>query len=72
MEIKTIGDLKKAIENIDDDFMLNVRIVKEIPQEMLESSLYPYPYEYSKAKLEIGDIGYSDKDVYISIEELDD
>lgn len=72
MEIRTIGDLKKAIENIDDDFTLTVRIVNEIPQEMLESSLYPYPYEYSKAKLEIGDIGYSDKDVYISIEELDD
>ena len=70
--IKTIGELKKAIANIDDDFTIDVRIVKELSEEELSGSNYPYPYEYTKANLEIGDIGYSDKDVFINIEEISD
>ena len=70
--IKTIGELKKAIANIDDDFTIDVRIVRELSKEELSSSNYPYPYEYSKANLEIGDIGYSDKDVFINVEEISD
>lgn len=67
--IKTIGELKKAIENIDDDFTIDVRIVRELSEEELKDSKYPYPYEYSKANIEIGDIGYSDKDVFINVAE---
>lgn len=70
--IKTIGELKKAIENIDDDFTIDVRIVRELSEEKLKGSIYPYPYEYSKANIEIGDIGYSDKDVFINVEEISD
>ena len=70
--IKTIGELKKAIANIDDDFTIDVRIVRELSEEELSGSNYPYPYEYTKANLEIGDIGYSDKDVFINIEEISD
>lgn len=67
--IKTIGELKKAIENIDDDFTIDVMIVRELSEEELKDSKYPYPYEYSKANIEIGDIGYSDKDVFINVYE---
>ena len=70
--IRTIGELKKAIANIDDDFTTDVRIVRELSEEELSGSNYPYPYEYIKANLEIGDIGYSDKDVFINIEEISD
>lgn len=70
--IKTIGELKKAIENIDDDFTIDVRIVRELSEEELKDSKYPYPYEYSKANIEIGDIGYSDNDVFINVEEISD
>ena len=70
--IKTIGELKKAIANIDNDFTIDVRIVRELSEEELSDSNYPYPYEYTKANLEIGDIGYSDKDVFINIEEISD
>ena len=70
--IKTIGELKKAISNIDDDFTITAQIVRELPEEELSDSNYPYPYEYIKAKLEIGDIGYSDKDVFINVEEISD
>ena len=72
MMIKTIGELKEAINNIDDDFTIDVRIVRELSEEKLEGSRYPYPYEYSKANIEIGDIGYSDKDVFINVEEISD
>ena len=67
--IKTIGELKKAIEKIDDDFTIDVRIVRELSEEELKDSKYPYPYEYSKANIEIGDIGYSDNDVFINVYE---
>ena len=70
--IKTIGELKKAISNIDDDFTITAQIVRELPEEELSDSNYPYPYEYIKAKLEIGDIAYSDKDVFINVEEISD
>lgn len=70
--IKTIGELKEAINNIDDDFTIDVRIVRELSEEKLKGSRYPYPYEYSKANIEIGDIGYSDKDVFINVEEISD
>ena len=70
--IKTIGELKEAINNIDDDFTIDVRIVRELSEEELKGSRYPYPYEYSKANIEIGDIGYSDKDVFINVEEISD
>ena len=70
--IKTIGELKKAISNIDDDFTVDARIVRELSEEELRDSNYPYPYEYTKANLEIGDIGYSDKDVFINVEEISD
>ena len=70
--IKTISELKKAIANIDDDFTIDVRIVKELSEEELSGSNYPYPDEYIKANLEIGDISYSDKDVFINIEEISD
>ena len=69
--IKTIGELKKAIANIDDDFTIDVRIVRELSEEELSGSSYPYPYEYTKANLEIGDIGYSDKDVFINVVEIE-
>ena len=70
--IKTIRELKKAISNIDDDFTIDVRIVRELSEEELSGSDYLYPYEYTKANLEIGDIGYSDKYVFINVDEISD
>lgn len=70
--IETIGELKKAIENIPDDFTLSTIIIRELSEEELKGRHYPYPYEYSKASIEIGDIGYSDKDVFVNIEKLSD
>lgn len=30
--IKTVGDLRKILNNLDDDYKLDIRIMKEIPE----------------------------------------
>lgn len=67
----TIKQLKEEIKNIDDDFVLDVYIEENIPEEQLKKSSYPYPYEYIPAKLEIVGIGYSSKTVKINIVKVD-
>ena len=34
--IKTVGDLRKILNNLDDDYKLDIRIMKEIPEEELD------------------------------------
>ena len=36
MKIKTVGDLRKMISNLDDDFKLDIRIMEEISEEELK------------------------------------
>lgn len=60
MEIKTLGDFRKITKDFDDDFKLDVRIVREVPEEELKQRLYPYPWDMFDATIEI-DVGYSDK-----------
>ena len=42
--IKTVGDLRKILNNLDDDYKLDIRIMKEIPEEELVGRSYPYPW----------------------------
>ena len=51
-----VKELKELIQNIDDDFDVEINIIKELTKEER-----PYPYEYIKAGIELQDIGYSDK-----------
>lgn len=67
MEVNTIGDLKKLINNHDDDFRIEMNIMTEISEEQLKGSLYPYPYIHEKARLEYHDTGYSDKVVCFGV-----
>lgn len=60
-QIKTVRDLRELIENIDDDFTLDIHILREKTEEELEGSHYPYPYEMIDGHLEYQDTGYSDK-----------
>ena len=41
MKIKTVGDLRKMISNLDDDFKLDIRIMEEISEEELKGMSYP-------------------------------
>lgn len=67
--IKTVGDLRKIINDLDDDYKLDIRIMKEIPEKELISRRYPYPWEMIDGYLEFHDIGYSDKELCIGVYE---
>ena len=34
--IKTVGDLRKILTDLDDDFELDIRIMKEIPKKEVD------------------------------------
>ena len=69
MEIKTLGDFRKLTKDLDDDFKLDIRIMKEVSEEELSKRSYPYPWDICNGRMEFHDIGYSDKDLCIGIYE---
>lgn len=69
MEIKTLGDFRRLTKDLDDDFKLNIRIMKKVSEEELTKRSYPYPWDVYDGRMEFHDIGWSDKDFYIGIYE---
>lgn len=69
MIINTVGDIRKIIKDLDDDFKFHIRIMKEVPEEELKSRRYPYPWDMIDGYLEFHDIGYSDKELCIGVYE---
>lgn len=67
-EIKTVGDLRKVIANLDDSFKIEMRIRRKLTDEELKYMPYPYPYETEYTTLEFDDIGYSDKELCLGVE----
>ena len=67
MEIKKLGDFRKLTEDLDDDFELDIRIMREVPKEELKNRSYPYPWDMYDGRMEFHDIGYSDKYFCIGI-----
>ena len=67
MKLKTVGDIRKMIENLDDDFKLDIRLMREVPEEELKNRFYPYPYDMYDGELEFQDIGYSDRELCIGV-----
>lgn len=59
--IKTVGELKKILEKLPDDFTIKMQVTRELTEEELKQQSYKYPYEYIDSELEMNDIGYSDK-----------
>lgn len=63
--LKTVGDLRKLIGNLDDDFKLDIRIMNKVSEEELIKRRYPYPWDMNEGVLEFHDIGWSDKELCI-------
>ena len=62
MEIKNVGQLRKIIENLSDDYEIEMRVRRKLSDdEVRELQKYPYPYETQYVELEFDDIGVSDK-----------
>lgn len=62
MIIKSVGELKRMISDIPDEYSLEFRVRTKIPDEELKDMRYPYPYntEYLDG-VEFDDVGHSDK-----------
>ena len=67
--IKTVGELRKILNDLDDNYKLDVRMMKEIPEKELIGRSYPYPQEMIDGYLDFQDIGYSDKELCIDVYE---
>lgn len=70
--IKTVGDLRKVIADLSDDFEIEMRIRRRLTDEELKQMPYPYPYETEYATLEFDDIGHSDRVLCLGVERKDD
>ena len=61
MEIKNVGQLRKIIENLPDDFEIEMRVRRNLTDEELKNCRYPYAYDTEYLILEFDDIGVSNK-----------
>ncbi len=61
MIIKTVGELRKALGTLDDDFKLEIDHMILLTDEQLKKMSYPYPWRRKEGNLQFNDVGYSDK-----------
>lgn len=73
-KIKTVGQLRKVIENLSDDYEIEMRIRRKLSDDEIRELhnkygwIYPYPYETQYPELEFDDIGVSDKVLCLGVE----
>ena len=68
-KIETVGELRELLKDLDDDYKLDIRIMKAISEKELKNSSYPYPWNMIDGYLEFQDIGYSDKELCLGVYE---
>lgn len=67
MRIKNVGQLRKIIENLSDDYEIEMIARQKLSDDEVRElhnkygRIYPYPYETQYVELEFDDIGVSDK-----------
>ena len=57
-KIETVGELRKILNDLEDDYKLDIRIMKAIPEKELKNSSYPYPWNMIEGYLEFQDIAF--------------
>lgn len=68
-KIETVGELRKILNDLQDDYKLDIHIMKAIPEKGLKGSRYPYPCEMIEGYLEFQDIGVSDNELCLGVYE---
>ena len=66
--IKTVGDLRRIIKSIPDDYTIEMRIRRRLTDDELRQMLYPYQYETEYTTLEFDDVGVSDRVLCLGVE----
>lgn len=69
VQIKTIGDLRKATESLEDNFKIEIHSYEDIPKEELRTMPYPYPTRTINHDLSVVDIGYSDEIIIFGLDD---
>lgn len=73
-KIKTVGQLRKVIENLSDDYEIEMRVRRKLSDEEIKElhnkygRIYPYPYETQYSELEFDDRSVSDKVLCLGVE----
>ncbi|MDY6845406.1 MAG: hypothetical protein SVW57_15115 [Thermodesulfobacteriota bacterium] len=58
----TVGDLRKILKNLEDDYRIELRVRRRLTDEEVKKiCLYPYPYVTVYTDLEFDDVGVSDR-----------
>lgn len=77
-KIKTVGQLRKIIESLSDDYEIEMRVRRRLTDEEIRQlhekygKIYPYPYYTQNTDLEFDDIGVSDKVLCLGVEVEDE
>lgn len=73
-KIKTVGQLRKVIENLSDDYEIEMRVRRKLSDDEVRElhnkygRIYAYPYETQYVELEFDDVGVSDKVLCLGVE----
>lgn len=68
MKINTVGQLRKLIEPIEDDYSIEFRVRNRVSDEELIKRAYPYPYDTIYLEgIEYDDVGVSDRQLCLGV-----
>lgn len=62
-----VYELEEILKKLPKDFDIEISTSKRIPEDILKTMSYPYPLEYSKYNLELGDICWSSKIISLHV-----
>jgi hypothetical protein len=63
-----VGKLKQIIQDIPNDFTIQMRVRSRLSNEQIIKSKYPYPFHTINTELEFDDVGISDKQLCLGCE----
>lgn len=67
MKIKTVGQLRKIIADLDDNFKVAISLRELVPKDELDKRTYKLPYDCIDCEVEFDDIGHSSRQICFSV-----
>lgn len=63
-----VGDLKKILSTLDDDFDINIVVKRRLTEAEFKDAIYPYLFNMVKVDFEVRDICWSEKTIFLDCE----